>query len=131
MTAPDPSVLLDLAERCERETGPNEALDSDIALAVGWTFRKRAEIWFCADYDDDRYVWVMPNAPMYHHEGRAWIDSGYYHPDGPPQLTGSIDAAMTLVRELSMWSVCGKAATPALALCAAALRARSTDTGGK
>jgi len=37
----DPTTLLVLAERLEQATGPDRVLDSDIAYALGWTFKKR------------------------------------------------------------------------------------------
>jgi hypothetical protein len=37
----DPNTLLALAERLEQATGPDRVLDSDIAYALGWTFKKR------------------------------------------------------------------------------------------
>ncbi len=36
----DPATLLALAERCEQAAGPDRVLDSDIAYALGWTFKK-------------------------------------------------------------------------------------------
>jgi hypothetical protein len=37
----DPATLLALADRCEQAAGPDRVLDSDIAYALGWTFKKR------------------------------------------------------------------------------------------
>jgi len=37
----DPTTLLALADRCEQAAGPDPVLDSDIAYALGWTFKKR------------------------------------------------------------------------------------------
>jgi len=97
-------TLLNLAERCEKATGPNRSLDNGIRLATNNG---------CAFGDD-------------------------------PSYTASLDAAMTLVPEgLAMgfkmapcqrahamlatigeeWD--GSGATPALAICAVALRARA------
>lgn len=108
-------MLLELAERCEQATGPDYGLSQEIFAALG----------------------LVPN--------RADIGYPGYH------YTGSLDAAMTLVPEgwgighLDYWphgegmrsgvtldngikqfppSV---GATPALALCAAALRAQSPE----
>lgn len=120
MTTPSPTVLLDLAERCERATGPDRELDYELAMVAGYT-------------EIGHRVYRDP-------QGKYYGSAPYY--------TRSIDAAMTLVPEGAEWE-CGtahlvnrgwanvitrdreskgKAATPALALCAAALRARSTDT---
>ena len=107
------SVFLELAERCEQATGPSPDLDKGIAVACRHT---------------------PTNRPRYY--------------------TASLDAAMTLVREGHGWrlwvpnsespepspfvTLWGNrreyaprdsiAATPALALCAAALRARASQS---
>jgi hypothetical protein len=97
----------ELAERCENATGPDRRLDNDIRLAT---------------------------------------NNGCAFGDDPP-YTASLDAAMTLVPEGCQATIvrrkdghgaayfdrewlagsCDSAATPALALCAAALRARSAQ----
>lgn len=110
-------VLLELADRCEKATGPDRGLDIAIYRALSY---------------------------IGHH---GW------HPmdrDAAPRYTACLDAALTLVPEGSLWSVCDmehgpfaqvirpmpgggfvdgltSAASdrPALALCAAALRARA------
>jgi hypothetical protein len=107
----DRPTLLALAERCEQAVGPDRELDFAIAAGVGW-----------------------PDSPNLHQHARRY--------------TESIDAAVTLVPEgrgyelrqgnsgarralCRMWDGRGiwtdgtVAATPALALCAAALRARA------
>jgi hypothetical protein len=124
LSASGSDELLALADRCEKATGPDEALDLDIVKAVGWS------------------------------EHRGWKRE-----DGwriPLPFTASLDAALTLVPEgwrpiidtaseeegvaiVDLWALPiasskplrkhAKAITPALALCAAALRAR--DEGGK
>jgi hypothetical protein len=118
-------TLLELATRCETAEGPDRALDAEIALTQGWTA----------------------------HAGDNWI--GPLGQICVSPWTGSIDAALSLVPEGWAWSVVyererelsGKppffadarngyrssydqapmawAATPALALCAAALKARA------
>ncbi len=116
-------TLLELAERCENSPGPDRELDA----------------WIMGKTDDP-----------------AWsdMDCEYARSDpdrtcGAPRYTASFDAAMTLVPEdraveLAMSPtapchaavICGEperwnrgfAATPALALCAAALRARAAIT---
>ncbi|MES2902864.1 MAG: hypothetical protein V4696_01640 [Pseudomonadota bacterium] len=99
------SVLLILAEQCEDAAGPSFALETDIALAVG----------------------AKPHLK-------------------PLPFTASLDAAMTLIEQGASWSLWwseeasrpasvairkgngplsnGIGTSPALALCAAALRAR-------
>ncbi len=107
----DPTTLLALAERCEQAAGPDRELDFAIAAGVGW-----------------------PDSPNLHQHARRY--------------TESLDAAVTLVLEKWIyelgrgesenfralcrvrdergnWTGWAVAATAALALCAAALRARA------
>lgn len=102
----NPTTLLALAERCEQAAGPDRELDFAIAAGVGW-----------------------PDSPNLHQHARRY--------------TESLDAAVTLVPEGWRWfvdsvgfahvykdSIVGASdikagAKPALALCAAALRARA------
>ena len=113
MTNTIPSPLLELAERCEKATGPDYRIDNDIADAVGKS-RPHGNIETYIEGQHDRW------------------------------FTASLDAAMTLVDDDSGmsfakavnhsggWSVAlydenimARGATRALALCAAALRARA------
>jgi hypothetical protein len=131
--------LLELAERCERATRADWQLSKDIFRATGGLpdvcFGSKVVSWFgdgpfgCSTEDGKRHIDYI-NAPAY---------------------TGSLDAAMTLVPAEHAVSVewsrqfpgyawiyppdntndisfQGGAASPALALCAAALRARFTIT---
>lgn len=119
--------LLALADRCEREE-PSAALNEAIALAAGWrTVFLHGEPW-----------WSPPGS-------LEWVM-------GIDAYTTSLDAAVTLVPEHWDWmvhlysaieghasqyvlAVVGipgthaeiMAATPAMALCAAALRARAAQ----
>jgi hypothetical protein len=122
----DPSRLLGLAERCEQATGPDHpGLDTDIHEAVGNCVHRETEYYqvqsdtgfTCKACRKDTYGFAIP------------------------KYTASLDAAMTLVPEGEDWAVgsgplfptsarvAGKpavqAATPALALCAASLRAKA------
>lgn len=126
------SALLDLAARCEAAEGPDRELDLSIALACGVAFKQRPK------YRRGHYIGSKP------------VQTGW-KPD-PLRYTASLDAAMTLVPEGCSVSieaiVCGDESrciqadvwsgarpelamaevwsTPALALCAAALRARAS-----
>lgn len=118
------SELLKLAARCEAATGPDRTLDAEIAVLV------------------DGLGSVATYSPAYLHAvGNSFEDIGKYA--DIPAFTASIDAAMSLVPEGAWWWVeaqpLGKAfhagcadecvataATPALALCIAALRARDS-----
>lgn len=106
------ATLLELAERCEKATGPDRVLDGDIAEALGFRVKNVA------------------HQVIYTHAGLPGSTS-------PLRYTASIDAAMTLVPEGAEWSLDsagvyavvnhkpGAAATPAIALCIAALKARA------
>jgi hypothetical protein len=127
--------LLALAERVEALGGPDREVDAEIALALG-IVRERDGNCFYGHRDFSMMV----------------LERGYYDHDGSaPELsayTASLDAAMTLVPEGMCWrTACfprgqgvasamveggpeRMAATPALALTAAALRARAAiETG--
>lgn len=122
----------DLIERVERATGPDQELDADIALSIGYTRR-------------------MPKGLKHEY---------WFRPDGkcadPEPFTGSLDAAMRLIPDKAMcdggWRVeyhhdlkkrchatvwlhehaevgdgwfTAWGATPALAITAASLKARA------
>lgn len=113
-----------LIERLEKAPGPSRELDKEIAESCGWE-RNEDDFW--------------------RHKDRYWAREAF---DYPPNFTSSIDAALTLVPQKYDWylhmidevynacvgpigtfsgtsSVIG--ATPAIALCIAALRARIWD----
>ena len=127
MTDEQRAALLALAERCEATTGPDSKLERDIAFAI------------------------MPDSPKKNRQVRG-IE---YAPPAAP-FTASIDAALTLVPDpkfyvlderpksdgrhtvtawVGWWTNSEtwaktdtvEAAMPALALCAAALRARAAQ----
>jgi hypothetical protein len=119
----DPTTLLALAERCEQAVGPDRELDVAIARALDWK----------PLYRDDYSKWWPPAAVE---DSRARKRSILHHPTQPlPKFTASLDDALTLVPEECGWMVMNSAAkvgvwpshgaTPALAFCAAALRARA------
>lgn len=128
-------TLIGLAERCERASGHDVTLTKEI---------------FCTVYPE-KVPLVVPHGQYGWHDDTAgwWLATGedarcppktIY----PPNWLTSLDAAMTLVPEGFGWRVehvgngrssaivggsipspCLDCATPALALCAAALRARA------
>ncbi len=133
------SDLIALAERCEKATGPDRELDRLIVLALGADVERIAGS--AADGSQDGFV-----------DRKGVLPKGFAY-------TASLDAAMTLVPEgwetaiylggeranvqmetqamRDSWfdegggPIDGTAPTPALALCAAALRARASQgTGG-
>jgi hypothetical protein len=121
----DKQKLLELAERVEKASGPDRELDQEICRAVG-----------PCKYQPDG-TWI------------TYFEGGYSHSINPLPVTASLDAAMTLVpdgygfqaklysessneSEADVWKGCdydpihsAEAANPALALTAAALRARA------
>lgn len=119
--------LEQLAERCEKASGPDRELDIEIAIASGLYVKEKR--------GSDRKEWFYPT------DGKGWRHSPYSLGfERLPSFTASLDAAMTLVPEGYDWAVfrtnggltvhawCGSredvfSSTPALALCAAALRA--------
>lgn len=119
MTDADRQALLDLAARCEAAEGPDRELDAEIAFATGW-----------ATHALHKQEWLRPDGVVC----------------GLPEYTASLDAATSLVPEGWCWQLrhddrpCAQfwqdgdeycltalAATPALAQCAAALKARAAQ----
>lgn len=129
------SALLELASKCEAAAGPDRRLDAEIACVTKFANRRPAE----PNDFDGKYGYDA---------GNIKVETGFLMSD---RYTASLDAAMTLVPEEALWSVghvgdtspgrfgatvmpfgpdkFGEAATPALALCAAALRARAILEG--
>jgi len=127
----DPATLLALAERCEQAAGPDRELDARIECAVqGITFRKLLGPYA---YRTSRGDIGLINAKRY----TAWIDAavtlvpeGYYwqaangkRRHSEPQACADLFVAHGPNR--GDMSFTADAATAALALCAAALRARA------
>ena len=127
--------LIELAGRCERATGPDRELDAEIAKAVGYEVE-----WATIGPDHRREELVQVRT----YPGELSPTSRNLR-----RYTASIDAAMTLVPEGYFWTGgthpefgaamvvtndpdselnASKAATPALALAAAALKARATQS---
>ena len=119
-----------LIERLEAATGPDRELDAAILVQtrVGWS---------------DRQYWNWRGCLPKGDEANTELD---YARDRAKNFTSSIDAALTLVPKGDDWKVgfnghahawaktgiagMATATTPALALCIAALRARSRSGGG-
>jgi hypothetical protein len=129
----DRATLLDLAHRCEQAAGPDRELDVAIAFACGIVTSRDGDCFYGHKY----YSVMVLNYDYY--------DTEYRAPELPP-YTASLDAAVTLVPEGWTWGrfhsgtvECmtlngpgnsillerGKGISAALALCAAALRARA------
>ncbi len=125
----DRTTLLALAERCEQAAESDRELDVAIARALDWK----------PLYRDDYSKWWPPAAVA---DAREKKRSILHHP--LPAFTASLDAAIALVPEGWTWgkffggsaecvSISGPSILferglndkPALAICAAALRARA------
>lgn len=144
-------TLLELADACERAKGADKALNREIALAAGWHRYTPSELsrsnpgWIAPeDFAGETVGKDGRKRPILDslHGTDIWRE--------PRDFTGSLDAAMTLVPgglhpgvSQNIWHLHwhawmgrqgrdgspddvanANAATPALAICAAALRAR-------
>jgi hypothetical protein len=125
--------MTDLATRCEQAEGPDRSLDTEIARSLGWG---------CVMQD--------PQAGLRWYCWKEFYRSGDWI--SLPNYTASLDAALTLVpegwrlRQMAFSAPCaddrkwhlnlhggkvgeetfvGRGSSPALALCAAALRAHA------
>ena len=123
-----------LARRCEQATGPDRELDVRIhCLVRGVEFPEPPYEGEYIDYDEIPYGGVVKVVPT---------KNGLLLPsrkDSALRYTASLDAAMTLVPEGCNWCIDTREGppaanvggmwvegrTPALALCAASLRARA------
>jgi len=141
----DPATLLALAERCEQAAGPDRELDVEIAFACGIVTHRRGDCFYgknryCSvmvleyDYDDTEYR--APELPSYTisldaaialvpvemprnlRPGKWW----WMLETWPDECRASVhyENGDSAILEES-----AKSATSALALCAAALRARA------
>lgn len=103
----DRATLLDLAVRVEKAQGADRAMDYAVAAAFGW-----------------------PDSPIMHQNARRYTESldaaAALVPEG---WTGMVhlDGKAGLYRDDRQPTIDGSAATPALALTAAALRARAEE----
>jgi hypothetical protein len=133
-------MLLNLAERCEAASGPDRVLNRAIARAVGWGYQTPSEA------GRKNPAWFHPNDCR---DGKPVLDSlhGTDVWREPLDYVASLDAAVALVPEGCTWELStdfspphagiyidlgdepqcqADAATPALALTAASLRARAS-----
>ena len=104
-----------LADRIEQADGPSRELDAEIAQALGFTVCPEPSRASPRIYGGDISKGNKRNLPAF---------------------TASLDAAMSLVKDewresihltwnrAIVWDSIGRASTPALALCAAAIRAQ-------
>lgn len=129
--------MKDLIDKLAKATAPCRALDRAIYEAAQLDadmVKYEAESWFCATNGSSHGFNTKHGNPAVEWCGRL------------PSYTGSLDAALTLVPDsIEQWDVCfdtypiacvgrgengAKGATPAIALCIAALRARADQQTG-
>ena len=144
---PKPSELEQLAARCEAAEGPDRELDIAIALALStYRYGDRVGRYYNAG---PKYEGGLDCIGFVTHDESERIEPGNAPDMLVPEFTASLDAALTLVPEgwavllatslagsvcdvhtkplgkEGEWPAHSRAATPALVLCAAALRAWS------
>lgn len=137
--------LLKLAERVEALRGPDWEVDKLIAVLNGWCLHPSNRQRDDSAQSDTGYTCLDCGADSWGNTG----PTGQKRSASLPAYTASLDAAMTLVPEGCGWSLVqatyeksygciesgddrtpdleARADTPALALCAAALRALAKD----
>lgn len=142
MTAPDTSVLLALAESCERAAGPDQELDAEIWMTLhpDWRDYPRNELggWDCptgrtraaepVTASIDAAMTLVPEGALWRVNHYVNIGTGelFARPCGEPRTVFSAGVGVGDVP--ATWTSGRHFTTPALALCAAALRARSSLT---
>jgi hypothetical protein len=150
MTDPQPmstssAGLLALAERCEQATGPDRELDALVYIATSFpTWRLQTD---CEPFPDavevgriqggDSFSWrespaftaSLDAAMTLVPEGAIWEVGHKFHYPRPPQSPDRANYAFVNVgKPGAVKSFGGKSvASPAVALCAAALRARASQ----
>lgn len=134
-SSPDTSqTLLDLAERCEKATGPSSSLNKAILAALGYTWRGM-DYW----HTDNKRIWrggsflteltecAMALVP----EGAGISLSRYWIAKfETPVWSASVQTGGVPDNPRKVFDGCDTA-NLALAICAGALRARSPDVQGK
>ena len=136
-----------LVERIEAASEGSRELEAEIALAIGGDLRKGGHGFWYGEFDGRREsIEGRPDGVEYDEQTGKKLPpekpplTDFAYRLDVPRYTTSIDAALTLVPESCGWAVYehgsaqvgrntkqyfGAANTPALAICAAALRARS------
>jgi hypothetical protein len=105
----DPATLIALAERCEQAAGPDRELDFAIAAGVGWPDSPNLQ------QNARRYTESLDAAITLVPEGWTW---GRFH-------SGVVECMTLNGPGNSILFERGEGNSSALALCAAALRARA------
>jgi len=131
------ATLLELAERCEKAEGPDRKLDAEVARATGWKVSPGGTWWqppggqwgfvlraYTASIDAALTLlpegWFGALDPIFFEDGESTLFDGIcIRPQWRDWRPNDADAWLRRMR--------ARAATPALALCAAALRARAAS----
>jgi len=114
------SKLIQLAERCEQATGPDRKLDAEIAAAVHMKqLTYQSPEWIT----DPEFTALLDAAVTLVPEKLSWSVNHTYPPDGVMPYWAQIAGRM-FTKDLI---ADGVGHTAALALCAAALRARASQ----
>lgn len=141
--------LEDLAVRVEQASGPDRGVDADIELAIGNWSEQHHEAWWhyeaagesanpplhqpappqCFTKSLDAAMTLVPEGLRL--QLSEWDDEVDLRPKGPWQAILTRPGAGSSFAEMNGVGRCEHAATPALALTAAALRARSEYKGGE
>lgn len=120
------SVFEELAVRCEKADGPYRRLDYEIMTAT--VIEGHAYLWDPKD-ENHRYTSTLDAAIALIPEGlrltfSEWDDEKHLRPRGPWQAILTKAGSGSSFNDMLGYR-CDHAATPALAVCAAALRARA------
>ena len=123
MTAPE---LLALAERCEAATGPDREIDHDVAVAVGAQARNGSiniAAYYTASIDAAMMLvpewWAIERWQIWPGQPSALRIVETHLGDDGQRWHGGKDRTLS-----------AQATTPALAIAAAAIRARAAQEGG-
>ena len=117
--------LSDRVEALAGDIGPFNPIREDIARAIGWRFVREGRPIGCVWYDPDGRARALPNWPASLDAAMTLVPEGWivdlsiYVEEGAEALLRDDRVNQTRLSNQE-----GSAPTPALALCAAALRAR-------
>ena len=143
MTAPTRAALLELATRCEQASGPDRELDADILAAVRgmatlWPGYYEMGGWYYSDNGDEKNPpYPSPTASLdaalsLMPDG-TWWSVGRDTADDSPLRGFGWRGRSCFFGETGFWKsgiiAHRPGATPALALCSAALRALAAEAG--
>lgn len=121
------SELLKLAERCEAAAGSDRDLDVDIHEAIGNVVDRGCPAEWHSGEETPRYSESIDAAMMLVREDAQRLRFWRVGNDGEGGDPSAFKAEILVVTNLTSVTSKAIAATPALALCAASLRARAAQ----